>query len=180
MALAVKSISSLTPIASPICRATPCQLTVVLGTRTLRIHTRTHANTNTRRKYQCMRREECVCVCGMEWGRGDLEQLLATFYLKTVNNFTKKTLSYFYISSSSLLAFSLSCVRKEELLHAVYLFTHFLSASNSGHCICLSYSHAREQLCDNGYSLSLSLFVEMTVEFLFLFCHLTYFRFHFH
>lgn len=116
----------------------------------------THTHTHTRRKYQCMRREVCVYWVEVRWEGGKLEQLLATFYLKNCKQFYTKDVELFLYLTSSVLASSLSCVRKEQLLHAVYLFTHFLSASNSGHCICLSYSHARERLCDNRRSLSLS------------------------
>lgn len=104
-----------------------------------------------------MHAQSSVCVLGRRvGGGGKLEQLLATFYLKNCKQFYTKAVELFLYLTSSVLASALSCVRKEQLLHAVYLFTHFLSASNSGHCICLSYSHARERLCDNRRSLSLS------------------------
>lgn len=127
-----------------------------------------------------MHAQSSVCVLGRRvGGGGKLEQLLATFYLKNCKQFYTKAVELFLYLTSTVLGSSLSLCGERAALTRCLPFYALL--------ICLEFRSLhlfkllpRKRATLWQSSLSVPLFVKMTVEFLFLFCHPTYFRFHFH
>jgi len=123
---------------------------------------------------------------GDDCRRGELQQLLLPFYTNTVNT-RRRALIYFIFMFACASQFfgrfsfvmEMDEVEGGDLTH-VYLFIHFLSPftfpctndSNSGHCICLAYSHALLSHKQCSLLLAHSLVLK-SVDFS------IYFRFHF-
>lgn len=127
-----------------------------------------------------MHAQRRVCVCVWDGvGKGGPRTITGNILLKNCKQFYKKDVELFLYLLFFFVGFFFELCAERGALTRCLPFYALL--------ICLEFRSLhlfkllpRERATLWQWLLSLSLFVEMTVEFLFLFCHPTYFRFHFH